>query len=92
MMQSPVACLDLPHCTTEHLTLPGTHPCYISGLPLLNTTLRIYEIQQDQPTSYVQEKQLGQKFIVDATLYCDVSKAGQSDALKDTVNYAAVYR
>ena len=40
----------------------------------------------------MQEKQLGQKFIVDAIIYCDVSKAGQSDALKDTVNYAAVYR
>ena len=39
-----------------------------------------------------QEKQLGQKFIVDATLYCDFSKAAESDALKDTVNYAAVYR
>ncbi|CAL5219617.1 g1488 [Coccomyxa viridis] len=39
-----------------------------------------------------EEKQLGQKFIVDAIIYCDVSKAGQSDALKDTVNYAAVYR
>ncbi len=40
----------------------------------------------------MQEKQLGQKFIVDAILYCDFSKAAKSDALKDTVNYAAVYR
>ena len=40
----------------------------------------------------MQEKQLGQKFIVDATLYCDFSKAAKSDALKDTINYAAVYR
>ena len=40
----------------------------------------------------MQEKQLGQKFIVDATLYCDFSEAAKSDALKDTVNYAAVYR
>ncbi|CAK0762060.1 hypothetical protein CVIRNUC_002919 [Coccomyxa viridis] len=39
-----------------------------------------------------EEKQLGQKFIVDAILYCDFSKAAKSDALKDTVNYAAVYR
>ena len=40
----------------------------------------------------LQEKQLGQKFIVDAIIYCDVSKAGQTDALEDTINYAAVYR
>ena len=40
----------------------------------------------------LQEKQLGQKFVVDAILYCDFSKAAKSDALKDTINYAAVYR
>ena len=40
----------------------------------------------------MQEKQLGQKFVVHATLYCDFSEAAKSDALKDTVNYAAVYR
>ena len=68
------------------------HPRYSVELAQVVTTVRICENQQYQPTSDVQEKQLGQKFIVDATLYCDVSKAGQSDALKDTVNYAAVYR
>ena len=34
---------------------------------------------------------LGQKFRVDATLMCDLSKAGQSDNLHNTINYAQVY-
>ena len=38
-----------------------------------------------------QERVLGQKFVVDATLEADLSAAGASDALCDTVNYASVY-
>jgi dihydroneopterin aldolase len=38
-----------------------------------------------------EEKALGQKFTVDAVLYLPLRKAGQSDSLEDTVNYAAVY-
>lgn len=34
---------------------------------------------------------LGQNFVVDATLTADLKKAGQTDNLDDTVNYAAVY-
>ena len=38
-----------------------------------------------------EEKTLGQKFILDACLYLPLQKAGVSDDLNDTVNYAAVY-
>ena len=39
-----------------------------------------------------QENLLGQKFVVDATLFVDLLKAGQSDNVHDTVSYADVYR
>ena len=39
-----------------------------------------------------QENKLGQKFVVDATLQCDLERAGLSDELEHTVNYAAVYQ
>lgn len=37
-----------------------------------------------------EENVLGQKFLISATLYCDTRKAGKSDALSDSVNYAKV--
>ena len=40
----------------------------------------------------VQENLLGQKFIVDATLFVDLVKPGKSDNVHDTVSYADVYR
>jgi dihydroneopterin aldolase len=40
----------------------------------------------------VQEKSLGQKFVVDATLYTCLQKAGKSDDLQDTIDYAQIYR
>ncbi|HHW45347.1 MAG TPA: dihydroneopterin aldolase [Clostridiales bacterium] len=39
---------------------------------------------------YADEKQNGQPFLVDLTLYADFSKAASSDRLEDTINYAAV--
>uniref|UniRef100_A0A061SAW7 7,8-dihydroneopterin aldolase n=1 Tax=Tetraselmis sp. GSL018 TaxID=582737 RepID=A0A061SAW7_9CHLO len=39
-----------------------------------------------------EENSLGQKFVVDATLFCSLRQAGKSDRLEDTVNYAEVYR
>lgn len=39
----------------------------------------------------VQETKLGQRFVVDATLFCDMRLAGQTDELEHTVNYAAVH-
>lgn len=39
-----------------------------------------------------EENLLGQKFIVDATLFVDLIKAGKSDNVHDTVSYADVYR
>lgn len=41
---------------------------------------------------WVQENKLGQKFVVDAQLYCDLMKPGMSDDLRDTVDYSAVYK
>ncbi len=40
---------------------------------------------------YEEERRLGQRLIVDVFLYLDLRKAGQSDRLADTVNYADVY-
>lgn len=37
------------------------------------------------------ENELGQKFIVDITLDCDLRAAGASDDLHDTLNYIAIY-
>ena len=38
------------------------------------------------------EKSLGGKFEVDLDLYKDLKKAGQSDKLKDTLNYEKIYK
>ena len=40
---------------------------------------------------FEQERRLGQKFVVNAALSTCLKKAGQSDNLDDTINYAAVY-
>ncbi|KAL4457847.1 hypothetical protein ABPG75_012712 [Micractinium tetrahymenae] len=41
--------------------------------------------------AFPEENKLGQKFVVDATLYTDLSHAGHTDDLSRTVNYAQVY-
>jgi dihydroneopterin aldolase len=41
--------------------------------------------------AFKEENKLGQRFFVDLELYLDLSKAGHSDNLQDTVNYADVY-
>jgi dihydroneopterin aldolase len=38
-----------------------------------------------------QEKTVGNTFIISLKLYLDLSLAGQSDLLKDTINYADVF-
>lgn len=38
-----------------------------------------------------EENRIGQRFIVDLLLELDLSKAGQTDDLNETVNYADVY-
>lgn len=40
---------------------------------------------------YPEENKLGQKFVVDATLVTDLSRAGHSDDLHHTVSYAQIY-
>lgn len=40
----------------------------------------------------VQENVLGQKFVVDATLWADLAAAGRSDQLQDTIDYSKAYR
>lgn len=52
---------------------------YIKGL-------RVYAYHGVKP----EEKEKGQPFILDITLYTDVSKAGNTDRLEDTVNYSKV--
>lgn len=37
-----------------------------------------------------EENALGQKFLISVTMYCDTRKAGTSDAISDSVNYAEV--
>jgi dihydroneopterin aldolase len=40
---------------------------------------------------FPQERSLGQKFLINATLTANLQKAGETDDLNDTVSYAAVY-
>lgn len=37
-----------------------------------------------------EENVLGQKFLISANLYCDTARAGRTDSLKNSVNYAEV--
>lgn len=39
-----------------------------------------------------EEKENGQNFILTITAFCDLSKAGQSDDLNDTVSYAKIIK
>ena len=39
-----------------------------------------------------QEKELGQKFIVDVEIGCELLEAGLTDDLKNTVSYAEIYQ
>ena len=39
---------------------------------------------------FKEEKERGQRFIIDVTLELDLSKSGETDALNDTVSYADV--
>ncbi|WP_102347975.1 dihydroneopterin aldolase [Bacillus sp. Marseille-P3661] len=41
--------------------------------------------------AFQEENKLGQRFIVDIVLELDLAKAGQTDDLSETVNYAEVY-
>ena len=38
------------------------------------------------------ENELGQKFVVDIELECDLSAAGATDALEDTIDYVNIYK
>ena len=39
-----------------------------------------------------EEKKLGQKFLVDVDAWIDLSVAGQTDSMCDTVSYTDIYR
>ena len=39
-----------------------------------------------------EEREMGQPFVVDLEVEADLSAAGRSDSLEDTINYAALYR
>jgi dihydroneopterin aldolase len=38
-----------------------------------------------------EERKLGQRFVVDLEVECDLSQAGKSDRLADTVNYTSLF-
>ncbi|MGM7684111.1 dihydroneopterin aldolase [Cytobacillus sp. Hm23] len=40
---------------------------------------------------FTEETKLGQRFLVDVELHLDLSSAGQTDQLQNTVNYGEVY-
>lgn len=40
---------------------------------------------------FTEENKLGQKFIIDLTMFLDLKPAGISDSLEDTIDYAQVY-
>lgn len=48
--------------------------------------LKIYGYHGVNP----EEKQLGQNFVFDLTLWTDLKRAGETDRISDTVSYAAV--
>ncbi len=39
-----------------------------------------------------EEQVLGQKFLIDMDLFCDLSQAGASDQVEDTIHYGEVYQ
>ena len=39
-----------------------------------------------------EERVLGQRYVVDLTVDIDLSRAGETDRLEDTVSYARIYR
>ena len=39
-----------------------------------------------------EEQVLGQKFLIDMDIFCDLSLAGSSDQVKDTIHYGEVYQ
>ncbi len=39
-----------------------------------------------------EERALGQRYVVDLTAELDLSRAGESDSLEDTVSYSHIYR
>lgn len=67
--------------------------------PAFHTLLLVMPLCDVYPTPLVlllclpleQETKLGQRFVVDATLHCDLQRAGATDELEHTVNYAQVH-
>ncbi|HUY99140.1 MAG TPA: dihydroneopterin aldolase [Thermomicrobiaceae bacterium] len=41
---------------------------------------------------HVEERRLGQRFVVDLVVSCDLRPAGQSDRVEETVSYSDLYR
>ncbi len=41
---------------------------------------------------FPEETRLGQRFVVNLTVETDLSKAGRSDSLEDSINYADLYQ
>ena len=41
---------------------------------------------------YTEERKRGNNYLIDVQVSCDIQKAGESDALEDTVNYEEIYK
>lgn len=86
--------LSSPQCSTSS----SRAGCRLSS----STTASIPWQQQDQIVlkgmtfhgyhgALPEENVLGQKFVVDATLWADLAAAGRSDNLQDTIDYSKAY-
>ena len=58
------------------------------GDKILLTGMTFYGYHGVRP----EERELGQRFVVDREMALDLSAAGSSDDLSDTVNYSSVYQ
>ncbi len=81
---------------------------YAGSSDVIQAALRLLEAQKhERPTDRIllegmhffgyhgtrsEETTLGQRFVVDIELHCDLQAAGESDDLSQTVDYSEVYR
>jgi len=83
--QTPVRCMSLwsntPDAQKTEVPWATTDRIHLTGL-------KFHGYHGVLP----EENLLGQKFVVDATLFVDLTKPGKTDNVHDTVSYADVYR
>ncbi|KAJ8900124.1 hypothetical protein K2173_024240 [Erythroxylum novogranatense] len=60
----------------------------MGGDKLILRGLKFHGFHEVKP----EERTLGQKFVIDVDAWMDLSVAGKSDCLKDTISYTEIYR